>query len=72
MALQKESDDRGGAEHPRRDGGGCREPHALDRRDAWGSDFPAGDDEFKLDNSVLAPYVFPCRRDIWRLPAPGY
>ena len=70
-ARETESDDRGGAEHPRRDGGGYSEPHAHDRRDAWDSDFPPGTTEFKLNNSVLAPYVFPCRRDTWRLPARG-
>ncbi len=43
-AREKESDDRGGAQHPRCGGSGHREPSALYRRSAWRSGFPARDD----------------------------
>ena len=48
-ARETESDPRGGAEHPRCDGGGYGEPHAHDRRDAWRSDLPAGDDRVQAE-----------------------
>ena len=71
-AREKESDDRGGAEHPRCDGGGCGEPHALYRRDAWDSGFPAGDDRVHAEQFCAgAVRVSQCRRDTWRLPALG-
>ncbi len=41
-AGERESDDRGGAEHPRRDGGGGGETHADERLDTRHSDLPAG------------------------------
>ena len=47
QTIETERDPRGGAEHPRRNCGGYREPHAHDRRHARRSDFPSGDDRLQ-------------------------
>ena len=51
---------------------GYGEPHALDRRDAWDSDLPAGDDGVQAEQfGAGAVRVSRCRRDTWRPPARG-
>ena len=57
LALQKK-DDRGGAEHPRCNGGRYGEPSPVTGGMHGIPIYRPGTIEFRMNNSVLAPYVF--------------